>query len=83
MRPIGLVVVLTLSLVVAPVDAGAQQMPRMPRIGVLAAGTADEAPNISFFERLREMGYVEGQKRFRRVHEVERRIRTSLRGRAN
>jgi putative ABC transport system substrate-binding protein len=61
MRPIGLVVVLTLSLFVAPVDAGAQQMPRMPRIGVLAAGTADEAPNISFFERLREMGYVEGQ----------------------
>ena len=61
MRRIGLAVVLTLSLLVAPVAAGAQQMAKIPRIGVLAAGTADEAPNISFFERMREIGYVEGQ----------------------
>ena len=61
MRLIGLVFALTLSLLVAPVAAGAQQMAKIPRIGVLAAGTADEAPNISFFERMREIGYVEGQ----------------------
>src|SRR5689334_21258863 len=61
MRRIGLAVASSLSLILEPLAIGAQQMPRMPRLGVLGAGTADEVPNISFFERMREMGYVEGQ----------------------
>jgi len=38
MRRIGLAVVLTLSLALALLAAEAQQPPRIPRIGVLAAG---------------------------------------------
>jgi putative ABC transport system substrate-binding protein len=62
MRLIGLAVVLTLSLALAPLAADAQQTGRkMPRIGVLMfapmAGTFQEA----FRQGLRDHGYVKGQ----------------------
>jgi len=60
MRLIGLAVVLALSLVLAPLAAGAQQRAKVPRIGILssdAASTREEA----FRQGLRDLGYVEGQ----------------------
>jgi ABC-type uncharacterized transport system substrate-binding protein len=62
MRPIGLSVVLALC-VLAPRAAEAQQPPRIPRIGVLAAGVpATYVSRHEAFRRgLREFGYVEGQ----------------------
>jgi len=60
MRLIGLAIVLTLSVTLAPPAAGAQQAVKVPKIGVLQAGTA-----TTLFEALkqgmRERGYVEGQ----------------------
>lgn len=41
--------------------ASGQPAPRASRVGVLAAGSAEEGPNVAFFERMRELGYVEGQ----------------------
>ena len=62
MRLIGLAVVLALG-VLAPRAAEAQQPPRIPRIGVLAAGVpATYVSRYEAFRRgLREFGYVEGQ----------------------
>jgi hypothetical protein len=33
----------------------------IPRVGVLTAGAAGELPEIAFFDRMRELGYVEGK----------------------
>src|SRR5437867_5395207 len=64
MRLIGLAVVLTLSLVLAPLAAKAQQQPgKVPRVGVLLTG--DQSRHSTHVEALRqglrERGYVEGK----------------------
>lgn len=62
---VGYIVMLTLSLLVAPLAAAAPPPARMPRIGWLGVGAP--AANASrpslphFLERLRELGYIEGQ----------------------
>jgi len=60
---IGLLVTLALGLLVAPLDAEAQQPKNIPRIGLLITTShASEAMNIEAFRRgLQALGYVEGQ----------------------
>jgi putative ABC transport system substrate-binding protein len=62
MRRLGLAVVLALSLFVAPLAAGAQPATKVPRVGILVAGSN---PGQSYLSALRqglhELGYVEGQ----------------------
>ena len=53
-----LVLFVPLALLWAAVEAGAQQPPRMPRIGVLEASPGFDK---AFHEGLRQFGYVEGQ----------------------
>jgi hypothetical protein len=65
MRLIGLAVVLTLSLLLAPLAAEAQPAGTVPRIGVLSP-SAPSDPRMqrrleAFQQGLRELGYVEGQ----------------------
>jgi putative ABC transport system substrate-binding protein len=52
--------VCALILFVAP-PVGEGQSRRLPRVGILAAGSAEEGPNAAFVDRMRELGYVEGQ----------------------
>jgi putative tryptophan/tyrosine transport system substrate-binding protein len=61
MRPIGLV--LTLSLTLAPLAATAQQPGKAPKIGMLLSGTlVDADPRVTALRpALRERGYVDGQ----------------------
>jgi putative ABC transport system substrate-binding protein len=61
MRPIGLAVVLGLSLL-APLVAGAQQSGKVYRVGVLASSTqANFEPNVKVFrEALHAAGWIEG-----------------------
>ena len=63
MRLIGLAIVLTLSLILAPLAAGAQQAPKIARIGYLSPSTpAAVAQNFEAFgQGLRELGHVEGK----------------------
>ena len=63
MRLIGLAVVLTASLILAPLAAEAQQPASVPRIGVLFASTPDATSHLldGLRQGLREHGYVEGQ----------------------
>ena len=64
MRRIGLTVILTLSLVVAPFAAEAQRAGKVPRIGVLlpSSGTDPTDPVAeAFYRGLRDLGWVEGQ----------------------
>ena len=60
---VGFVVTLTLSLLVAPLTAEAQQATNVHRIGRLSAGSPTEPnPNLEAFRQgLRELGYLEGQ----------------------
>ena len=58
MRLIGLAVVLVVSLLLAPLAAGAQQAGRVFRIGALVSASVSLEP---LREGLREVGYVEGQ----------------------
>jgi putative tryptophan/tyrosine transport system substrate-binding protein len=60
---VGFVVTLTLSLLVAPLTAEAQQATKVHRIGRLSSGSPTEPnPNLEAFRQgLRELGYVEGQ----------------------
>ena len=62
MRLIGIAVMLTVSLVVAPFAAEAQQK-TIPRVGVISALTREaEAPLVDAFrEALQNLGYVEGR----------------------
>jgi putative tryptophan/tyrosine transport system substrate-binding protein len=57
--PIGL----AFGLLVMPLTAGAQSAPRVPRIGVLLAGSRENTGQIveAFREGLRGLGYIEGQ----------------------
>jgi putative ABC transport system substrate-binding protein len=62
-RAIGCIVTLTLSLLVAPLTAEAQQATKVYRIGRLHPGSPTEPdPNLEAFRQgLRDLGYVEGQ----------------------
>jgi putative ABC transport system substrate-binding protein len=52
----------SLGLVSAPLVGEAQSPARVPRIGVLGGTSPEVSPVLrGFFERLRELGYVEGQ----------------------
>src|SRR2546425_6969431 len=61
MRLIGLAVVLTVSITLAPLVAEAQPGGRLPRIGVLASSSPEGSYLYSLREGLRELGYTEGQ----------------------
>ncbi len=53
--------IVALLLLVAPLTNEAQQLGKVPRVGILVAGSASEAPNTAFFDRMRDLGYVEGR----------------------
>ena len=60
MRRIGLAVILALSLLAAPLAVEAQQVGKVPRLGVLLYGTPNDDPNLPAFRLgLSELGYVE------------------------
>jgi putative ABC transport system substrate-binding protein len=61
-RTIGLIVTLALGLLAGPLPAEAQQVKKVPRIGILVAGSpsADAAWIEAFRQGLRKLGYVEG-----------------------
>jgi putative ABC transport system substrate-binding protein len=65
MRLIGLAVVLTLSLTLAPLAAEAQQAGKVYRVGVLSSGSSafDNVGQVrqAFLERLSDLGWVVGQ----------------------
>jgi len=60
-RTCGVIVMLTVSLLVALLTAAAQPTREMPRIGVLAPGTLPNRGVEAFRQGLRDLGYVEGQ----------------------
>jgi putative ABC transport system substrate-binding protein len=57
------IVTLTLSLLAAPLAADAQQAGKVPRIGFLSLTSPSDRPPLldAFRQRLRELGWVEGQ----------------------
>jgi putative tryptophan/tyrosine transport system substrate-binding protein len=62
MRLIGLAVILTVSLVLAPLAANAQQAAKIARIGYLSLDVATSAHlREAFLQGLRDLGYVEGR----------------------
>ncbi len=61
MRLIGLAVILSASLILAPLAAGGQQAGRVPRIGYLGTRTPSDFGLDAFRQGLREQGWVEGQ----------------------
>src|SRR5499426_1693797 len=63
MRLIGLAVVLTFSLLAAPLAADAQQAGKVPRIGLLSLTSRSDRPPLldAFRQSLRELGWIEGQ----------------------
>src|SRR6267143_400462 len=62
MRLIGLAVILTLSLTLAPLAAEAQQAGKIDRIGYLSPSPAAPNPlSEAFRQGLRDLGYVEGR----------------------
>src|SRR5207245_4017678 len=62
MRLIGLAVILTVSLVLAPLAAKAQQPAKIARIGYLSLDVATSAHlRDAFLQGLRDLGYVEGR----------------------
>ena len=76
MRLIGLAVVLSLSLVLAPLASEAQQAGRT-RIAILEASAPDPARVAwwdAFRQQMRELGYVEGQNITFEAHFAEGRI---------
>jgi putative ABC transport system substrate-binding protein len=62
MRLIGLVI-LALSLMLAPHAVGAQQTGKVYRVGILSGGSPEKnAPQIeTFLKALHEMGWIDGQ----------------------
>jgi len=61
MRLIGLAVVLTVSLVLAPLAVEAQQAAKVPRIGILRSGSPPDPFVEALRQGLRELGYAEGR----------------------
>lgn len=45
----------------APLTARAQQMGKVPHLGILNPGTTDPPATVGFYKGLRELGYTEGQ----------------------
>ena len=60
-RTIGLIVILALGLLVAPLPVAAQKAEKVYRIGYLGGGRGNPALLNPFRQGLRELGYVEGQ----------------------
>jgi putative tryptophan/tyrosine transport system substrate-binding protein len=63
-RTVGVMVILTLSLLAAPLVTDAQPAGKVSRIGLLTSGPASPASMLSleaFRAGLRHLGYVEGQ----------------------
>lgn len=62
-RGVALVAVLAVSLLAAPLAADAQQAGKVPRIGFLSTTSSSDRPPLfdAFRQRLRELGWVEGQ----------------------
>jgi putative tryptophan/tyrosine transport system substrate-binding protein len=62
-RGVALVAVLAVSLLAAPLVAEAQQAGKAPRIGFLSLTSPSDRPRLldAFQQRLRELGWVEGQ----------------------
>ena len=62
-RGVALVAVLAVSLLAAPLAADAQQTGKVPRIGFLSLTSPSDRPFLldAFRQRLRELGWVEGQ----------------------
>jgi putative tryptophan/tyrosine transport system substrate-binding protein len=79
MRLIGLAVVLTLSVILAPLAGEGQQTSRVSRIGFLSTDPPPAYVWEALLDGLRERGYIEGQNLVfeRRFSEgnVERRVR--------
>src|SRR3974390_2592603 len=44
-----------------PLAARAQQVRKIPRLGILIPGTADPPGTLGFYDGLRELGYTDGQ----------------------
>src|SRR5688572_16139821 len=63
-RRVALLAVLAVCLLATPLAADAQQTGRVPRIGFLSLTSASDRPPLldAFRQRLRELGWVEGQK---------------------
>jgi ABC-type uncharacterized transport system substrate-binding protein len=61
LRPIRLAIVLTVSLVLAPYAADAQQPAKIPRIGFLSHSSGPNPDIDAFRQGLRELGWIEGQ----------------------
>jgi putative ABC transport system substrate-binding protein len=62
MRLIGLAVVLTLGLTLAPLVTEAQPVVKVPRVGFLFGGASGSSREVDAFRLgLRELGYIEGQ----------------------
>jgi len=55
------IVILILSLLMAPLVVAAQQAGKIPRIGILAPGSSPQPWEEAFQQGLRELGWVEGQ----------------------
>jgi putative ABC transport system substrate-binding protein len=55
------ILLLALGILAAPLAAGAQQLPKVPRIGVLGAQSLGPGPDNAFRDGLRQFGYVEGK----------------------
>src|SRR5204863_9659662 len=63
-KTIGVIVIITLSILVAPLAAGTQPRVKVPRIGWLSSGFPPSEADFqrsSFLQGLRELGWVEGQ----------------------
>ena len=62
MRLIGLAVILTLGLILAPLAAEGQQAGKIARIAFLSTTSSPDSPTTAAFRQgLQELGYVEGQ----------------------
>jgi putative tryptophan/tyrosine transport system substrate-binding protein len=58
---LGFLVILTLSLLAAPLTADAQTLAQIPHIGIIAEWPEDSPYYGAFRQGLRELGYLEGQ----------------------
>src|SRR4029453_4530368 len=75
MRPIGLAVVLPLSLMLTPLATEAQQAPKVARIGYLAGNLAATPHRPEAFRQaLRDLGYVEGRNVMMEYRDAEGKI---------
>ena len=62
LRAIGLIAIVALALLVAPLAAEAQQQGKVPRIGILTPASEASTPLWEAFRQgLRDLGYVEGK----------------------